>query len=133
MFSPPIDIKQALHSPAHQVSARADSSSERQRKLCIVTSFETDVHIHRKYKIPGTYTNKRYAVYSCVWRLGCFPGERQRGSWHFQVASLHLQSIKHGPSLCPLHGIWISTQAYRAAYAVPAERSAVFNDTDVQQ
>ena len=27
VFSPPIDIKQALHSPAHPVSVRADSSS----------------------------------------------------------------------------------------------------------
>ena len=26
VFSPPVDIKHALHSPAHQVSLRADSS-----------------------------------------------------------------------------------------------------------
>ena len=24
--------------------------------------------------------------------VGCFPGAWRRGSWHFQVASLHLQS-----------------------------------------
>ena len=24
--------------------------------------------------------------------VGCFPGAWRRGSWHFEVASLHLQS-----------------------------------------
>ena len=39
------------------------------------------------------YQVHTYAVYSsCMWRPGCFPGAWWRGSWHFHVASLHLQS-----------------------------------------
>ena len=63
VFSPPIDIKH-YSSPAHTGSVRADSSSKRQRKLCIVTSFETDLYTSQIHKIPG----HTYAVFSCVWR-----------------------------------------------------------------
>ena len=38
-----------------------------------------------------------------MWHLGCVPGAWRRGSWHFQVASLHVQSIM---DLCPLHTIF---------------------------
>ena len=70
-------------------------------KLCIITSFETDIKYslpgidttHRKYKIPGarirTYIR---SILMRVASVGCFPGAWRRGSWHFQVASLHLQS-----------------------------------------
>ena len=81
--------------PAHPVSVPIRHPSD---KSSVVTSFETDIYIPgtRKYnKKPSTY-----AVYSCVWRPGCFPGTWRRGSWHLQVASLHLQSIM---DLCPLH------------------------------
>ena len=40
--------------------------------------------------------------------VGCFPGAWRRDSWNFQVASLHLLTIKHGYSLCPLHTIFAS-------------------------
>ena len=59
----------------------------------VVTSFETDIYqvytwyiVQLQYKIPGTY-----AVYPCMWRLGCFPEAWRRGS--YQLASLHLQSF----------------------------------------
>ena len=82
--------------PAHLVSVPIRHP---RGKRCVVTSFETDICLHRKYnKIPGTYM-----VYSCVCRPGC-PGAWRRGSWHFQVASLHLQSIM---DLCPLHIIFL--------------------------
>ena len=48
-------------------------------KTSAVTSFEADIYLHRECnKIPDTY-----AVYSCVWRLGCSPGAWRRGSWHY--------------------------------------------------
>ena len=73
--------------------------------------------LHRKYnKRPGTY-----AGYSCVWRLGCFAGAWRRGSWHFQVASLHLQLIMN---LCPLH--YFSFLSKRSGWRMPpAERGAL--------
>ena len=39
----------------------------------VVTSFERDIYIRRKYKIPGTYSEipGTYAVHSCVWRVAC--------------------------------------------------------------
>ena len=74
--------------PAHPVSVPIHPIDE---KSSAVTSSETDIYIYianTRYQVH-TYT---YGVYSCVWRLGCFPGAWRRGSWHFQVASLHLQS-----------------------------------------
>ena len=62
MFFPPIDVQQALvqHTQSMSVPIRHPSD-----KTSIVTSFETNISIHRKRnKIPGTYT-----VYSRVWRL----------------------------------------------------------------
>ena len=96
VFSPPIDIKQALHSPAHPVSVRVDSSFKRQRKLCIVTSFETDILsiciANTRYQVYILYIqyNTRYTHACGV--CGLFSWAWRRGSWHFQVASLHLQS-----------------------------------------
>ena len=76
----------ASTSPAHPVSVPIRHPSD---KSSVVTSSETYIYIYilrilrRIYiaNIPGTY-----AVYSCVWRLGCFPGAWRRSSWHFQVA-----------------------------------------------
>ena len=78
----------ASTNPAHPVSVPIHPIDE---KSSAVTSSETDIYIYianTRYQVH-TYT---YGVYSCVWRLGCFPGAWRRGSWHFQVASLHLQS-----------------------------------------
>ena len=54
-------------------------SSQASRQMCI----------YRKYKIPGTYIR---GILMCVASMGCFPGAWRRGSWHFQVASFHLQT-----------------------------------------
>ena len=84
----------------------------------------THIYTHRKYnKIPGTY-----AVYLCMWRRpGCFPGAWRRCPWHFQVASLHLQSIM---DLCPLHVIiflfFLPEQAYRPADAARGAKRLVY-------
>ena len=126
LFFPPIDIQQARHrhptsttyssSPAHPVSVPIRHPSD---KSSVVTSFETNIYIHCKYnKIPGTY-----AVYSCVWRLGCFPGAWRRGSWHFQVASLHLLTINRGPLSASHYFSFLSKRSGRCV--PPAERSAL--------
>ena len=118
LFFPPIDIQQALIQHTHPVSVPIRHPSD---KSFAVTSFETDIYLRRKCnKIPGTY-----AVYSCVWRLGCFPGVWRRGSWHFQVASLHLLSIMN---LCPRHTIFPSYLSKRSGRRMPpAERSALYH------
>ena len=52
LFFSPIDIQQASTSPARPVSVPIRHPSG---KSSAVTSFETDVHIHRKYNnIPGS-------------------------------------------------------------------------------
>ena len=60
--------------PAHLVSVLIRHPSG---KSSAVTSFETDIYLHRK-------CNKIYAVYSRVASVGCFPGAWRRGSWHFK-------------------------------------------------
>ena len=51
--------------------------------------------------------------------VGCFPGAWRRGSWHFQAASLHLPTIKHGPlvSFTYSSNFTFLEQAWRATYA----------------
>ena len=99
----------ASTNPAHPVSVPIRHPSD---KSSAVTSFETDIYLHRICnKIPGTY-----AVYSCVWRLGCFPRAWRRGSWHFHVASLHLQSIMN---LCPLHTFFPSEASVAGSLCRP--------------
>ena len=97
LFFPPIDIQQALiqhtQRPCRLVTLET-------KALQSQDSRQTYIYIAKCNKIPGTC-----AVYSCVWRLGCFPGAWRRGSWHFEVASLHLQSIMNR---CPLHTIFPS-------------------------
>ena len=69
LFFPSIDIQQALvlivqhtQRPCRLVILRSDKSS-------VVTSFETDVYIRRKYTRYEVHT---CAVYSCVWHQGVF-------------------------------------------------------------
>ena len=111
LLFPPIDIEHSQSVPIHP-----------RDKISVVTSFETDIYIHRKHnKMPGTYT-----VYSCMRRPGCFPGAWRRGSWHFHVASLHLQSII---DLGPLHIIFtffLREQARRAANAARGAKRLVY-------
>ena len=95
VFAPPIDIQQALvqHTQSVSVPIRRPSDrssvSHKLRDKHIYTSSTSQIHQDTRYI---------YAVYSCVWILmrvasvGCFPGAWRRGPWHFQVASLHLQS-----------------------------------------
>ena len=121
VFSPPIDIKQALVIPPHPVSVPIRHPSH--RKLCIVlTSFETDIYIHGKYKItPGTYIRGILIMLGAS--LVFFPGAWWRGSWHFQVASLHLQSSMD-LSLSASH--YFSFLSKRSGRRMPpAERSAL--------
>ena len=56
--------------------------------------------------------------------VGCFPGAWRRGSWHFQVASLHLQSSM-GFSFSASH--YFSFLSKRSGWRMPpAERSALY-------
>ena len=65
-----------------------------------------------------------YAVNSRVWRLGCFSGAWRRGSWHFQVASLHfLQSIMNHFVRFTLFSFLSKRSGRRMP---PAERSALY-------
>ena len=108
----------ASTNPAHSVSVPIRHPiNKSDKKSSAVTNFKTDIYLHRKCsKIPG-----RYAVYSRVWRLGCF-GAWGRGSWHFQVASSHfLQSIMN-------HFVRFTLFFHPADLCVrtpPAERSAL--------
>ena len=78
-------------SPAHSLSVRADSSSQRQKKA-LNSHMLRDRHriciANTRYQV---HTHVR-AILMRVASVGCFPGAWRRGSWHFQVASLHLQS-----------------------------------------
>ena len=60
--------------------------------------------------------------------VGCFPGAWRRGSWHFQVASLHLQSSMD-LSLSASH--YFSSLSKRSGRRMPpAERSALYSSTN---
>ena len=111
VFSPP-DIQQGLVQHSKSVSVPihpSDKSSEwpqASRQAYIYTS-----HIRGILDARG------------VWVV--FSGVRWRGSWHFQVASWHLQSIM---DLRPLHTIfYFSFLSKRSGRRKPpAERSALY-------
>ena len=89
-------------------------------RYTIVTSFETDTSQIQRYPvhtyIPG--------ILMRVASVGCFPGAWRRGSWHFQVASLHLQSSMDF-SLSASHCFsFLSKRSGRRR--PPAERSALY-------
>ena len=74
VFFPPIGIQPST-SPAHPVPVPIRHASD---KSSVVTSFETDVCIHRKYnKVPGAYMRGIYLVLMRVasglfsWSYGC--------------------------------------------------------------
>ena len=82
-----------------------------------------DTYIHRtcKYsKIPGTYVRD---LLMRVASVGCFPGARRRGSWHFQVASLHLRSSMDLSSSASHYFTFLSKRSGRRM--PPAERIAL--------
>ena len=56
--------------------------------------------------------------------VGCFPGAWRRGSWHFQVASLHLQSSTD-LLFVRLTLIFLPEQALWAAYAARGAKRLV--------
>ena len=101
--------------PAHPVSVSIRHISD---QSSVVISFETDMHIHRKYnKIPEAHT--RY-THACGVRVVFL----RWGSWHFQVTSSLLQSIMN---LCPLHimSIFSFVSKRSGRRMPPAERSGL--------
>ena len=88
LFFPPID-------PAHAVSVPIRHPSD---KIC---SYKLRDIRKKTRQIQDTRCKSGILIMTCVWRpAGLFPGTWRRGSWHFQVVSVHLQSIM---DLCPLH------------------------------
>ena len=59
--------------------------------------------------------------------VGCFPGAWRRGSWHFQVASLHLQSSMDFSFSASHHFSFLSKRSGRRM--PPAERIALYKHT----
>ena len=59
--------------------------------------------------------------------VSCFPGAWRRGSWHFQVASLHLQSRMDLPFV-RFTLFFLPKQAQRAAYAARGAKRLVNYD-----
>ena len=86
---------------------------------------ETDIYIH----IANTrYEGYTYAVYSCVWRLWVVFLEHGGGvSWHFQVASLHLQSSVD-LLFVRFTQFFLPEQASRAAYAARGGKRLVYTN-----
>ena len=102
VFSPPIDIKHYIVQHTQSVSVPIRHPSD---KESIFTSFETDIYIHRKYKIPGTYIR---GILMCACGVcGLFSWSMAAGLLAFSSRQFAL-TIKHGPSLCPLHTIFPS-------------------------
>ena len=120
VFSHPIDIQQALvqHTQSVSVPIRHPIIATK----ALYSHKLRDRHIiHRKYKIPGTYIR---GILMRVASVGCFPGAWRQGSWHFQVASLDLQSSV-ALSLSALH--YFPFLSKRSGWRTPpAERSALY-------
>ena len=86
VFSPP-DIQQGLVQHSKSVSVPIRHPSDKSSAL---SQASRQTHfIHRKYNkmIRGIR-----GILVRVASVGCFPGAWRRGSSHFEVASLHLQS-----------------------------------------
>ena len=80
--------------------------------------------MHRKYKIPDTCTR---GILMRVASVGCFPGVWRRGSWRFQVASLHLQSSTD-LSLSASHYFSFLSKPSPTAYAARGAKRLVLNN-----
>ena len=118
VFAPPIDMQQALATP----SQCADSSSCRQ-KLCTRSHKLRDIYIPGKSHIQQ---DTRYirGILMRVASVGCFPGAWRLGSWHFQVASLHLQSSTDFLFSASDYYSFLGKRSGRRM--PPAERSALY-------
>ena len=105
--------------PAHPVSVPIHPSDKS-------SAVETDISFTSQMQQDTRYMHT-YAVYSCVWRLGCFPRAWRRGSSHFHVASLHLQSSM---KLLFVRFTLFSFLSKRSGRRIPpAERSALYIHT----
>ena len=104
VFSPPIDIKQALQSSTPSQCLRADSSSYRQKKALNSHKLR-DRHIYASQIQDTRYINTRYTLACGV--CGLFSWSMAAGLLAFSSRQFAL-TIKHGPSLCPLHTIFPS-------------------------
>ena len=90
-------------------------------KSSAVTSFETDIYLHRKCnKMPGTY-----AVYSCVWRLGVVFLEHGGGALGIFKSPVCTYNQAWTFSLSASH--YFSFLSKRSGRRMPrAERSALY-------
>ena len=89
------------------------------RKLC--NHFDTDIYI-----ASTTAVRYAYQVHTVnMWRPGCLPGAWRRGSWHYQIARLNLQSIMNLGTLPASHNCFASFPSW--ASAVAAESSASYD------
>ena len=95
VFSPPIDIKQALQSSTPSQCLRADSSSYRQKKALNSHKLR-DRHIHK------------YSLDTRVLRLWVVFLEHGGGAPGIVSSRQFALTIKHGHSLRPLHTIFPS-------------------------
>ena len=88
MFALPIDIQRALVQHTQSVSVPIRHPSDKSS-----AKSQASRHIHYIYT-SQIQQDTRYirGIFMRVASVGCFPEAWWRGSWHFQVASLHLQS-----------------------------------------
>ena len=83
----------------------------------------TSIHIRKKDN-RYVHTYHVHGILMLVASVGCFPGAWRRGSWHFQVASLHLQSSTD-LLFVRLTLIFLPEQALWAAYAARGAKRLV--------
>ena len=134
MFSPPIDIKEALVQHT-QCPCRFVILA---KKNALYSHKLRDRHIYMLRSIYYIYISRiqdtrcvhtRYihtSKYMRVASVGCFSGAWRRGSWHFQVASLDL-------SLFASHYFSFLSKRSGRRSMPPAERSALYTSIKYRQ
>ena len=123
MFSPPIDIRQELQSSTPSLCPcrfviLATKKALNSHKL-------RDRHVYAS-QIQDTRQVHTYirGILMRVASVGCFPGAWRWGSWHFQVASLHLQSSMNLYLSASQYFSFLSKRSGR--HTPPAERNALY-------
>ena len=128
VFSPPIDIKQALLIVQYTQSVSVPIRNPSDKERSIVTRRQTCIYIHRKYKIPGAYIRGTLIlrVRTCGWRLWVVFLEHGGGALGLFISPVrtYLQSSRD-LSLSASH--YFSFLSKRSGRRIPpAERTALY-------